>query len=272
MDANIRDLILSKNLKLSDCIKLDRPWAKMAFRYKKIRKKAKNENPPGENLFLCGLLQSLVSKDRSYLDNVVKFVRGNIPEDKLLCLAGMALVDIGHYDDGICMLRKSVEIKPSIEHLEALAGSLEKPEDLQEKLELANQILEINPDDVDGLRHKIFVLLKDGSLDEAELLAKQALSIAPNNLLAKDVFCEVLFRKGNYAKALELYKNTYNYFNRSHFIWQQIAICYNQLGQYKKARKAGNKMAKAARKIGIDYGESELDAFWRRMNDYNNSK
>ncbi len=265
MASNVEDLTVYKEFKLRDCMKLPRAWAKQACRYKKIRRKAEREDPPGINVLFCGILQTMVSKKVCFIDEATEIVRGNIPEDSILALTGAALCDAGHYEDGLKRLRKAVELQPSLTNMEALAGCIEKPEDYSEKLGLSNRILEKYPNDVDALRHKAFVLVHYGNLDEAEELMRKALNVSPKNGANKEGLGEILFRRGMYKEALQLYKKAYPYLDRSKYSWQQIAHCYFQLGEHKKAKKAALKMLKAAKKEGVNLDTPTMKVFLNKF-------
>ena len=149
--------------------------------------------------------------------------------------------------------------------MEALAGYIAKPEDYSEKLELSNRILKIDPNDVDGLRHKAFVLVQYGHLEEAEKVVRKAIIVSPKNAANREALGEILFRRGMYKEALQLYEKAYCYFDRSKYSWQQIAHCYFQLGKLKKAKKAALKMLKAAKKEGANLDTPSMKDFLNKV-------
>jgi len=262
----MREFIVYNRIKLRDCLRLPDSWGKIAwYSYTKYRRKAEKENPPGHNVLMTGILQTIVSKNKSFMDEAVKLVKENVPEDTILCLTGAALCDIGYYEEGLERLRKAVAIEPSLENMVVLAGYIEKPEDYAEKLELSNRILQKNPDDTDGLRHKAFVLVEYGQLDEAEELLRKALDVSPKNRANKEALGEIMFRRGSYKEALQLYKKAYSFLDKSKYSWQQIALCYSELGKPKKAKKAAYRLLKLAKQDGDDLNTPSKKALFGKF-------
>lgn len=266
MPTNLENLIEYDKFSLRDCIKLRRAWSKRAFAYKRIIKKAKMEQPPGINVLLCGVLQTLVSRKKYFIEKASEIVKNGLPEDTILALGGSALVDAGYINDGLAKLRKAVEINPSAANMEALAGSIENSENYAEKFDLANRILEKDSNDIDGLRHKIFVLIQWDRLDEAENVVQKAFNLAPKNGSIHEACGEIQFRRGKYREALMFYKKAYNYFSRTKHVWQQMAYCYFELGKIKKAKKAALKLLKLAKQDGDDIKKySSLRDFFDKL-------
>ncbi len=262
----MRDFIVYKRIKFRDCYRLPSGWDKVAWcSYTKFRKRAEKENPPGHYVLLTAVLQFLVSKDKTFVDKAVELIKGNVPEDCVLCLTGTALCDGGYHEEGLERLRKAVSLNPSPGNMEALAGAIEKPEDYDEKLELSNRMLEKNPNDVDALRHKAFVLVQRNHLDEAEVLVRKALEICPKNTANREAMGEILFLRGMYKEALRLYKKAFLYFHNSKHLWQQIALCYLELGKPKKAKKAAYKLLKLAKKDGDDLSTPSMKALFAKF-------
>jgi tetratricopeptide (TPR) repeat protein len=262
----MKDFTVYKRIKFRDCYRLPSGWDKLAWcSYTKFRKRAEKENPPGHYVLLTALFQFLVSKDRTFMDKAVELVKGNVPEDCMLCWTGSALCDGGYYEEGLERLRKAVSLNPSPTNMEALAGAIERPEDYDEKLEISNQMLEKNPNDADALRHKAFVLVQRNNLDEAEELVRKALEICPENMASRQALGEILFQRGMYKDALRLYKKAFSYFHNSKRLWQQIALCYLELGKPKKAKKAAYKLLKLAKKGGDDLNSSSMKALFGKF-------
>ncbi|MFC1676680.1 tetratricopeptide repeat protein [Planctomycetota bacterium] len=266
MNELIKDFIVYKRLGLRECLKLPREWRKIAwFYYARYRKKAQKETPPGFNVLIIGILQAVVSKDRSFIDKAIELVDGNVRQDSIMCLTGSALCDIGHYEEGIRSLRKAVELEPTLVNMVALAGALEKAEEYSEKLELSNRILEKAPNNLDGLQFKAYVLAKRGNLDEAEGLARKALRISPKNSYAKEVLGEILFRQERYEEALKMFRGSFDFPDNFGHLWHRIAHCHFELGKFKKAQKAAKRMLKAAKKEGDDMNTPEMKAFLEKL-------
>jgi tetratricopeptide (TPR) repeat protein len=55
---------------------------------------------------------------------------------------------------------------------------------------------------------------------------------------------EVFYRRGEYESALQEYTRASKFLDTSKRLWQQIALCYYFLGQFRKAKKAALKMKK----------------------------
>lgn len=262
----MREFIAYKQIKPKDCLHLSASWRKIAFKsYGKFRKKAEKEQPPSLNVLLTGVLQALVSNDRFFIDKAVELVDGNVPDDGILALSGSALYDMGKHEEGLERLRKAVKLNPTPANMEALAGSLETPENNSEKLELANRILESDPNHVDGLRHKAFVLVQLNQIDEAEKLLRKAHRVSHGNADVKEALGEIMFKRGMYKEALQLYEKAYSCSYRSKYSWQQIALCYLELGKLNKAKRAALEMLKVAKRGENNLDTPEMKAFLNKF-------
>jgi len=236
-----------KRLKLRDCLRLPEGWSKIAWcSYRKYRKRAEKENPPGFNFMMIGVFQGIVAQDTSLIDETIDIVRGTVPEDGVLCISGAALCSLGHCDEGLRRLREAVNMNPSPTNMEALASHLDNPEDYYEKLLLSQQVLKAKPDDVDSMRHAGFVLIEYDRPVEAEEYLRKALSIVPKNKATRELLGEIYFRRRMYKEALQQREAATGYFETTPYLFQQLAYCYYFTGKLRKAERAALKMVKVA--------------------------
>jgi len=265
------EFIVYKRFKLRECLHLPEGWGQKAwFSYGKYLKKALAEEPPGINVLWVGILQSIVSKDRFFIDKAIELVHGNLPEDEVLRLTGQALCVIKCRNEGIEKLRCAVKISPSFENKKELAWRLCSNEDLYEKYMLCSELLDICNNDCDLMQHKAMVLMRYGRHEEAISLLQGCIKICPNDYVAIELLAETYYYLGEYNLALL----NYNKIPRSRGYMAKmarhtIACCYLFAGRYRKAKRLAKRIIKkrghdeylakiidevdGKQKLGVDY-------------------
>lgn len=242
----MRKLIEYKRIGFRDCLRLPHEWGKIAWlSYGIMRKRAEREQPPGYNVLWVGVLQSLISKDRFFIDKAMELVKHNISDDEVFSLTGKALYSIGYTDEGIYNLRKALEIKPSIEKISALLIHLDKPEDFTEKLYLCFQILNKDPDNLTAIINSAFILLRFNRINEANKYINISIKKSPKNPDARLGLAEILYVKNDPENALHEYKKALHYGCKDKKLaLLKISCCYYFLNEFKKAKKTVMKILK----------------------------
>ena len=76
--------------------------------------------------------------------------------------------------------------------------------DLARATNFANRALQLTPNDVEVLRNKAIVLRARGDLDEAAVLLRKVIELAPQWGWARHDLGQILLSQGHYKEALEM--------------------------------------------------------------------
>ncbi|MFA5422561.1 MAG: tetratricopeptide repeat protein [Phycisphaerae bacterium] len=221
-------------------------WRETIDKYPSYRKKAIKENEPGFYTLIVILSTAIVRRNTELVYESIKLTKKNVPEHIYLSLAGSALCDLGFKDEGLTMLRKSIEHEKSSTLLLGLAAETDNPEEAQN---LSEMVLRNNPQDCDALRHLAFAKYSKGEKDEAEEILDKVLKIEPTNKFALENKGNSCFNRKEYDKALETYlKIDLNPTPVS--LQYKICCCYYKLGCLKKAKKIAKKIKD---KVSLSY-------------------
>ena len=242
---------MERKINFFDWLQLPSLWAKQAINFTKIEKQAQTEDPPGYNTLLYGILQSVVSKQREYIDKAEVLVQSHVPESVLLGLTGKALYDIGFEKEGIQRIEKLVEIDPSRDNVLGLADLLTKPEEMAYRIDLCTSLLKKEPSDFGALVSLARAYLTLEQLDKASEYIEKALSLDPRSKFAKGMHAEIFYRKGELKRALQEFQNAKTFFTPSSFIYFRLAEIYDILG-YKRKANAAKKTLDLIRQRKID--------------------
>lgn len=82
--------------------------------------------------------------------------------------------------------------------------------DTQAAISTYRDILTFAPNNVVVLNNLAYLLMVEGSLDDAEVLAERAYSIQPTNLSTADTFAQILVKQGKTEQAVEVYSKVIN--------------------------------------------------------------
>jgi tetratricopeptide (TPR) repeat protein len=215
-------------------------WNKVLKKYRIKRLKAiwLEDKRPGYNTLLAAVMVAIAKKDRHLIDIASQLTKGNMPEHIYLSLLGIALGCFGEKEESLKLMREAVKLNTSHSTLLSLAADTD---DLDEKENLARQVLKENPKDSDALRHLAYAKYFKGARQEAERLIDEILSNEPDNIYALEHKGNIYFDKKEYDKALEQYlKIGLKPIPIS--LQLQICHCYYLLGELRKAKKIARKI------------------------------
>ena len=255
---HMQDLIRFRSLGLVNCMRLPYLWQDLALDYRRIRKRAEKETPPGRNVLWAGVLQTVYSKDRTFTDRAVELVGGNIPEDEILRISGASLCYVDDsYGEGLQRIRKAYRMNPCIANARELARNLCKPQYYCERLRLCEQILSEEPRDLVGLEVGSVVLLTYQQWKKAEAHISRAIAIMPKGAVARELSGDLYHQQYEYQRALGEYLKARRYrCFTSAVLWSKIASCHLFLGAFRKAQRA------AKRALKLNPGDTYAKSVW----------
>lgn len=134
-------------------------------------------------------------------------------------------------------LRKIASLEPENEqHLFNLAVALDESKERKEALEVMEQVLKKNPQHANALNYVGYTLAEEGKdLDRAEKLVTQALEIEKDNGFFLDSLGWVLYKKGQYEKALPILERSVSLTQGDAVIVEHLARVYLALKNNEKA-------------------------------------
>jgi len=125
---------------------------------------------------------------------------------------------------------------------------LAKRDSYKEAQELFEQAIEIAPDLPHPRISLSNILLRDGRYSQAEFQLNRALELNPDNKTQQDAwnnFASIRFEQKRYSEAIALLKKAISVYKPDHEIFYNIAISFEQLGEWKDALKYFNCSNKA---------------------------
>jgi len=230
--------LLPQKFNRADIASLPIGWVRAASDYRYLRQRAMGEYKPGFYTFVAMLLAALVKHDKHLVDVAVELTKDNVPTHEYLSLAGTALCDLGFQDEGLAMLRAAVESDASTSSVATLAAYTH---DIEEKEDLSTKVLSEDPDDSDALRGFAYAKRCKGELEETERIQNRIMEVEPNNVFALELKGDVCFYRGEYRKALVLYRKI-KVKPVPVSLQFKICRCYYSLGIMNKARRIARKI------------------------------
>jgi len=213
-------------------------WLKTISNYTSYRSKAIQETKPGYYTLLSIILAAIARHDGSVIDTATELTRENMPQHMFLTLVGAALCCFGSKEEGLSMLREAVKLNPSHSLLLVYAS---ETDDIEEKENLSNKVLNENPEDNDALRHLAYTKSVQGKHGEAEILIDRILNNEPDNVFALEYKGNIYFEKKEYNKTLEYYLKI-NLKPTPISLNFKICRCYYLIGKLRKAKKIAKKI------------------------------
>jgi tetratricopeptide (TPR) repeat protein len=219
------------------CFQVPKGFRKHVWHYSAIRKAAVKEDPPGNNVLWAGLIQALVFKDRSFLDQAVALVQNHLRPDMTLRLAGKCLSDLGFKDEALEKLRRAMAFNPTdIHNIGELARQTDDP---VEGLELFDHLLKADANNVYAWIGRASVLAKFRRSPESETCLRRAIELSPKSGAGRFWLAFALLKQARYVDALKEYKKALRLRcdERLHAL-VGLAVCYYQIQKFSKAKKA----------------------------------
>ena len=121
---------------------------------------------------------------------------------------GMVLDQLNKYDDAEKAYRNALDKKPNLTaaHVNVIRLLLRNPEDPKEVLRMTEEVIRNRPDDSELLNSLAYVFYEYGDstlLPRAEVMARQAIAISPDNLYLCHTLACILAAMGKGREALE---------------------------------------------------------------------
>ncbi len=232
--------MLPEKLKEEDLLKIPEDWFGIAkSSYRRYVIKAKKEQLPSYNTLMACAIWSLVIRNREFLDKCYNMTKINIPEDISFSISGMALSALGYKEEAMSRIYRAMQLNPCEIYNMALLSEIEN---LDEKIEFAQKVIDENPQNEDAYRHMAYAYLKKGNSNKALELIKQTLEINKNNCFAREFYGDLFLNKKEYRKALNQYRKAYKGHFMSTALQFRIAQCLYGLGKIRQAKKLINKI------------------------------
>ena len=160
------------------------------------------------------------------------FAKGRHQRASLLNIQGIQLAKRGSYKEAQELFEQAIEIAPDLPH---------------PRISLSN------------------ILLRNGRYSQAELQLKKALELNPDNKTQQDAWVNlagIFFEQKHYSEAIALLKKAISVHEPDHEIFYNIAISFEQLGEWKDALDYFNRSCKAftnpKAEIGIKRAEQRM--------------
>ena len=279
----LKEFFFKKTLNKLHFEKLPDEWRELAQKkYLTFKKKAKKECPSAKNYLLARIIEGIALHDRSVIDDAAKLTEANIERDVLCRLSGVALCALDYYEEGLQRISEAVQLKRSRANLLAMAEHLKKPEDAYKRLKYAQELLELNEFDLDGLRIAANVLLDYNRMDDALKYARKGLQADPKNMVFHEILSEIYFKKCEYELALRevdsvrlvqkhdsklWYRTAYcqyllNNLNAAQWSIEKAEECLEQDAFYEKKRQLINELKSeinGIHKLGVKYYLDDID-------------
>lgn len=212
----------------------------------------KQEKLPAYATLYAGMLETIRSKDSSYVDKAAVLVRDTLPDETILSMVGTAKYDIGLKEEGLLLLRKAVSIKPSIENIKLLVSRLDNDKYWSEKSSLCELLLKMEPNSVYAMNTKGWLANYREDWEEAKKCFQSAIEKSPKDKYARIGLGFILTKRGEYALSIEQYKKLLKHRDCDPcYVWSNLAYCNFMMRNNPEARKS------AARVLSID-PEDEL--------------
>ena len=188
------------------------------------------------------------------------------------------LNDVQKYNKAIAFLNSAIEKFPQDEQLYFLLGSVyDKVGNKKETVRIMKHVLSMNSQHVEALNYLAYTYAEmNEQLDEAEKLAKQAITLKPNDGYIKDTLGWIIFKKGRISDSIKLLESAYKIQSNESVIAEHLGDAYYKnnllnkaLEMYKKAyeietgRKEKDKLQSKIKSI-TDVVEERVPASHKR--------
>jgi tetratricopeptide (TPR) repeat protein len=162
--------------------------------------------------------------------------RSDIPQ--FYALYASLLDDQKKYQEAVDMLKDAIERFPKNEQLMFYIGSMyDKLEDKDKTIEYMKSVLEINNEHVQALNYLAYTYAElNKDLDNAELLARKAVNLKPDDPYIKDTLGWVLYKKGQYADAVKYLEAAYKLNKDEAIIAEHLGDAYYRFQLPSKAK------------------------------------
>ena len=164
---------------------------------------------------------------------------------------GATIYDIGIKEKGLNLMRKAVRINPSRQNIMVFVTRLENHQEYSEEvIGLYDLLLERDKSDIFAIVGRGYGLLDQNRLSEAEMCARQAISLDPDNAQAHYLLGNILLESQDYSGSIAEFKKSIplGYWSPECALGG-CAYCWLKLGEFGKA----SEIAKKALAINPNY-------------------
>jgi tetratricopeptide (TPR) repeat protein len=112
-----------------------------------------------------------------------------------------------------------------------------------------NRAITIAPNNADNLNSRAWIFLVSGQATEAEIDARQAVRLDPENLDNIENLGRALFHLERYEDAMKNFERVANALPDYEYLWADLAMTYGYLGRIEEARAAVRKRNVLARNV-----------------------
>ncbi len=186
-------------------------------------------------------LSYLLKKDKKIAEALAKVKPGlekrkDVPQ--LYAVYASLLDENGQTQAALPVLVEGIKKFPDNTQLYFFMGSIQDRLGQKEKvIESMRKVLDLDPNHVQGLNYLSYTLAGLGrSLDEAEQLAKKALSLQPQDGFIMDTLGWVMFKKGKTSEALKVLEKAFSLAPTESIISEHLGDVYFELQMPQKAR------------------------------------
>jgi tetratricopeptide (TPR) repeat protein len=207
-----------------------------------LRRAVSAAPPPGQERIVHDACVAAVTWDTSELESGCKQAYRQVDQDVLLRIKGSILFDLGDADSGLALMRRAVQLNPSIKNMLVLVSRLDNTACLEEAAVLYERILWLCPRHVPALVGRACLEAQLGDRARAKKLLYEALELCPIDAEAHYNLGVALAEDGLFRKALrELRKSIRLRHPRSEWVWSAMAEVFLKIGQLSKAAWAAKK-------------------------------
>jgi len=162
----------------------------------------------------------------------------NLKDPKILLVYAQYLWEEGEAQNAILVLKKASNVFiTNTDILFLKAFYLKQLGEAQESLQIMEQVLKFNPAHGEALNFIAYTYAENQhNLDQAEQLAKQAISLKPNSGYFLDTLGWVLFQKQKYQKALFYFNEALSYNQKDSVLMRHLGETYYKLKNNKKSK------------------------------------
>jgi tetratricopeptide (TPR) repeat protein len=181
--------------------------------------------------FFLTVLDAVTNEDRTGLLDAKDRYSTILGENFVRYEIGVALYDLGYYEEGIGEIRGSFENEPTVGKAEDLAPREADLGNMDQASRLYSYILNENPDNGYALAGQAWVFAEAGRFDEAKKMATLAVESTPTSSDIKFDQADIWLRSGDVEAAIGMFQAALALSkNPTIEVLNHLAYCHSVLG------------------------------------------
>ena len=200
-----------------------------------------------------------LENNQGNVQNAVQILEESIAKKpstpKFFVVYASLLNEMKQHDKAIKSLRKAIKNFPRHQQLHFILGSLYDKIGKKEKtIETMKYVLSLNPQHVEALNYLAYTYAEmNRQLDEAEEMARQALSLKPNDGYIQDTLGWIMFKRGDIKASIKLLESAHKINSEEGIIAEHLGDAYHKDNSPEKALEMYRKAYE------VEKGDKEKD-------------